>query len=108
MFLHLAHTQLPVYRDALQLVVVCYEILKKFPAEERYILSQQIKRASLSVYLNIAEGCSRKSEKERKRYFEIARGSVVEVDAGFDVAISLCYTQGKDLTEIGHIVTYVY
>jgi four helix bundle protein len=41
---------------------------------------QQIRRATLSVHLNIAEGCSRKSPSERKRFFEISRGSLIEVD----------------------------
>jgi four helix bundle protein len=51
--------------------------------EERFALAQQIRRAALSVHLNIAEGCSRKSETERKRFFEVSRGSIIEIDAGF-------------------------
>ena len=50
---------------------------------------QQIRRAALSVVLNIAEGCSRKSEAERKRFFEISRGSLIEIDAAFDIANEL-------------------
>jgi len=46
------------------------------PSEEKYNLTQQIRRAGLSVKLNIAEGSSRKSESERKRYYEISRGSI--------------------------------
>ena len=44
-------------------------------------MCSQIRRATLSVHLNITEGASRKSEVERKRYFEISRGSLVEIDA---------------------------
>jgi four helix bundle protein len=44
-------------------------------------MASQIRRAALSFHLNIAEGSSRKSEVERKRYYEIARGSVIEIDA---------------------------
>ena len=51
----------------------------------------QIRRAALSVHLNIAEGSSRKSEAERKRYYEIARGSVKEIDAVLDIADNLAY-----------------
>jgi len=47
---------------------------------------QQVRRAALSVHLNIAEGCSRKSKSERRRYFEIARGSVIEIDAAIGIA----------------------
>ena len=63
----------------------------------------QIRRAALSVHLNVAEGCSRKSEKERKRYYEIARGSIIEVDAALDIAVSLDYTSKEKLGELGQL-----
>jgi four helix bundle protein len=53
------------------------------PPEEKFNMVQQIRRAALSVKLNLAEGSTRRSEAERKRYLEIARGSVVEIDAAF-------------------------
>jgi four helix bundle protein len=56
MFLQLSHTKLNVYAYANELIVDCYTLIKSLPAEERYNLSQQIKRAALSVKLNIAEG----------------------------------------------------
>lgn len=61
----------------------------------------QIRRAALSVHLNIAEGSSRKSESERKRYYEIARGSVIEVDAALDIAIDLGYLAGLKTESLG-------
>ncbi len=51
----------------------------------------QVRRAALSVHLNIAEGFSRKSALERKRFFEISRGSIIEIDAAFDIAEQLNY-----------------
>ena len=57
---------------------------------------QQLRRAALSVVLNIAEDCSRKSEAERKRYFEISRGSIIEIDAALDIAFELKYLEGYD------------
>jgi four helix bundle protein len=50
---------------------------------------QQIRRAAMSVHLNIAEGCSRKSIVERRRFFEIARGSVIEIDTAIGIAHKL-------------------
>jgi four helix bundle protein len=49
------------------------------PSEERFNLVQQIRRAALSVKLNLAEGCSRRSEAERKRYFEVSRGQSLKL-----------------------------
>lgn len=54
-------------------------------------MTSQIKRAALSVHLNIAEGASRFSKPERKRFYEIARGSLIEIDAAFDIAEELGY-----------------
>ncbi|UKB86432.1 four helix bundle protein [Chryseobacterium sp. MEBOG06] len=66
-------------------------MLSKIPDHEKFNIIDQIRRASTSVVLNITEGCSRKSELERKRYFEIARGSVVELDSCFDIIIECNY-----------------
>lgn len=89
MFLQLAHTKTPVFEQSKKFILECYRITKDFPTEERFAMVQQIRRAALSVHLNIAEGCSRKSETERKRFFEISRGSVIEVDAAIDIAHKL-------------------
>jgi len=57
------------------------------PAEERFNMVQQIRRAALSVYLNITEGCSRRSVAERKRFYEISRGSIIEIDAVLELCV---------------------
>jgi four helix bundle protein len=56
----------------------------------------QVRRAALSVHLNIAEGSSRKSAVERKRYYEIAPGSMIEIDAALDIAFELGYLNDYD------------
>jgi four helix bundle protein len=53
-------------------MLFCYKRISK---EEKFALVQQIKRVALSVHLNLAEGFFRKSEAERKRFFEVSRGS---------------------------------
>lgn len=100
MFLNLAHTKTPVYNEARLFVLDCYQLSNRLPAEERFNMVQQIRRAALSVHLNIAEGCSRKSVAERRRYFEIARGSIIEIDAALDVASDLQYVQSVDLIHL--------
>jgi len=52
-------------------------------------MSDQLRRASTSIVLNFAEGCSRTTPKERRRFFDIARGSTFEVAAAFDVCRAL-------------------
>lgn len=102
MFLQLNHQQLDVYKISRAFVKDCYSATKLLPPDERFNLMQQIRRAALSVHLNIAEGASRKSEPERKRYFEISRGSIIEIDAAFDIASDLEYIQKDQLTSLGN------
>jgi four helix bundle protein len=104
MFLQLNHQRLDVYTVSISLVQECYKLTQQFPADERFALCSQIRRAAVSVHLNIAEGCSRKSEAERKRFFEIARGSLIEIDAALDVAESLHYCQKAGLEELGTLL----
>lgn len=106
MFLDLAHTKKDVFLSSKQLTLECYRITQEFPAEEKFAMVSQIRRAALSTHLNIAEGCSRKSEAERKRFFEIARGSVIEVDTALGIAQDLNYKTKEDLQVLGsHLVS---
>lgn len=104
MFLHLNHQKLEVYAIARQFVKECYFTTNQFPPDEKYALTQQIRRAALSVHLNIAEGSSRKSEAERKRFYEIARGSIIEVDAALDIACDLNYCTSDSLQSLGSVL----
>ena len=102
MFLQLAHTKLNVFGFSKALTLECYRITIQFPNHEKFAMVQQIRRSAISVHLNIAEGCSRKSLAERKRFFEIARGSVIEIDTAFDIAQELGYTTTLDLQTLGY------
>lgn len=104
MFLDLAHTKLDVFKVTKEFVLSCYKETKSFPSEERFAMIQQIRRAALSVHLNVAEGCSRKFVAERKRFYEIARGSVIEVDTAFDIAFNLGYTSKEKLADLGSLL----
>lgn len=106
MFLNLAHTKMAVFEESKRFVLECYRTTKHFPQEEKFAMVQQIRRAALSVHLNIAEGCSRKSDHERKRFFEISRGSIVEIDTAYDIAEALGYLTAQELTQLGkHLVS---
>jgi four helix bundle protein len=101
MFLELAHTKLDVFRISKEFVISWYKETRSFPSDERFAMIQQIRRAALSVHLNVAEGCLRKSVVERKRFYEIARGSVIEIDTALDIAVNLGYITKEKLTELG-------
>jgi four helix bundle protein len=71
---------LKVWVEAHQLTLAIYECTRKFPRDEIYGLTSQMRRASASVGANIAAGCGRRSDPEMKRFVQIARGSASEVE----------------------------
>src|SRR5690349_4823689 len=101
MFLNLNHQKSDVFKISRELVLECYKVTKEFPNDERYAITQQIRRASISVYLNIAEGCSRKSQHERKRFFEFSSGSMIEIDAALQIVKELGYVTRERMEKIG-------
>jgi four helix bundle protein len=101
MFLTLNHQKLQVYTASREFVLECYQLTKSLPSDEKFGMITQIRRAALSAHLNVAEGSSRKSEVERKRYYEVARGSVIESDAALDVAEDLGYLRNITVEKLG-------
>ena len=69
-----------VWQKSHSLVFDIYKVLNSFPKEERFNLSSQIRRASLSIPTNIAEGCGRETQKELIRFLYISSGSAHELD----------------------------
>lgn len=101
MFLELSHTKTDVFQTSKKFTLECYRVTKDFSAEERFAMVQQIRRAALSTHLNIAEGCSPRSEVERKRFFEVSRGSLIEADTALDIANELHFKSKDDLQPLG-------
>ena len=77
---------LAAYQRAMDLVDKVYDLLKGFPAEERYALCDQLRRAVVSVPSNIAEGLGRISSKEQVRFIEISYGSLMETYCQLTIA----------------------
>jgi four helix bundle protein len=71
-------------------------------------LSSQIKRASLSIGNNIAEGAARKSALERKRFYEVARSSDVEVDNCLEVILAAGYLDRKEIVIAEDLVEQIF
>ena len=74
------HEQLDAWKYAMQLVKVVYQMTSTFPPEERYGLSQQMRRAAVSIPSNLAEGAGRNGIKEYVQFIGIARGSLAELE----------------------------
>ena len=89
-----------VYRDSKNLFSNILRIVKRIPKEYRYELGSQVVRSSLSVVLNIAEGCGRSSSKELNRFLDISLGSLYEVLATCDVLCDNKLISQKEFDEI--------
>ncbi|MDD3771891.1 MAG: four helix bundle protein [Weeksellaceae bacterium] len=92
-----SHKDLKVWQEAMVLVEDIYKITSAFPKEEIYGLISQIRRASISVPSNIAEGAGRKSNLEFIRFLYIAQGSLSEVDTQLEIAVRLNFTKSDDV-----------
>ncbi len=86
-----SHRDLLVWRRAMDLVLATYRLTKGFPADERYSLVQQLRRAAVSVPSNIAEGHGRTHLGDYLRHLSIARGSVMELETQVLIAGRLGY-----------------
>ena len=91
------YRKLLVYQQALLQVKEVYTLTKKFPAHEQYGLSDQIRRAVISIPSNIAEGMGRSSIKERIHFLEIANGSLTETMCQLEIAQLLEYISNDEL-----------
>ena len=98
--LKLNHKKLDVWKLAVKLVSTIQQITSNYPKEEFFGLTNQTRRASTSISANIAEGSSRKSLVERKRFYEISRSSLVEVDNHIEVAIELGFLDEKTINKL--------
>lgn len=85
-----------------------YELTKKFPDSERYGLISQLRRAAISVASNIAEGAARLSVKERRRFYEIARSSLVEIDTQLEIANKLNFPINIDSSELTEMLNHIF
>ena len=83
----------------MDLVVEVYRLVKKLPREETYALSDQMRRAVVSIPSNIAEGRSRSSDKDYIRFLFMARGSRAEVETQLLVCLSLNYLSESDVEQ---------
>ena len=85
------HKNLEAWKQSMSLVVKIYNETKKFPKEEMFGLSQQMRRSAVSVPSNIAEGCSRKGKSETVQFLYIATASLAELETQVIIANQVGY-----------------
>ena len=84
----------------MDIVIDVYRLTRALPAEERFGLSAQLRRAAVAIPSNIAEGHSRIGGGEFRRFVSIARGSVAEVETQLAVAVALGLIAGDEITSL--------
>ena len=96
--------RLLIWQKAKLLVKVVYEITGKFPKAEEYALVSQIRRAAISIVLNIVEGHRRReSTKEFLRFLRMADGSLAEVEACLELSLDLNFINKDDFNNTENI-----
>ncbi len=99
----LSYKDLAVWQKAMDLVTEIYQLVKLLPDDEKYALSDQMRRAAVSVPSNIAEGQQRKSSKEFANFLSIARGSVAELETQLLICIRLDYLSNQQIENANHM-----
>ena len=102
-----SYRDLDVWKRSLLLVADVYRVTRKLPSNERFGLTAQMRRASVSVSCNIAEGYGRSTRGEYLNHLSIARGSLFEVEALCEVCQTLSLLRTEDLTTINGHLTHV-
>lgn len=98
------YRKLIAYQKAKQVVKRTYKLLKKFPAEERFAMCDQLRRASVSITSNIAEGINRFSVKYKAHFIEMSYGSLMEVSSQFEIAEELGYITTEDRMSMDNLI----
>lgn len=101
------YRKLVAYQKAKEVVKRTYKFLKKFPAEERYAMCDQLRRASVSITSNIAEGVNRFSVKDKSHFIEMAYGSLMEVSSQFEIAEDLNYITVEERMSMDQLIEEV-
>ena len=92
-----SYQDLMVWQKGMDLAEEIYRLVKLMPKEETYALSDQMRRAAISVPSNIAEGKNRNSQKEFKQFLSVARGSAAELETQLLLSVRIDYLKAEDI-----------
>lgn len=101
------YRKLAVYQKSKELVLRVYKDLKAFPVEERYALCDQLRRASISITSNIAEGMSRYSAKEKIHFLEMSYTSLMEVSSQIEISADLGYIDKNEFHNLDILIVEI-
>ncbi|HUX36170.1 MAG TPA: four helix bundle protein [Candidatus Paceibacterota bacterium] len=98
------YEKLEIWQEAMALTKIIYLKTKDYPKEEKFGIIEQIRRAGLSVALNIAEGAGRSSKTDFRRFLFIAKGSLNEVLTLFTLSLEISLISPKEYDDIRNAV----
>lgn len=101
------YRKLITYQKAKEVVKRAYRLMKKFPADERFAMCDQLRRASVSITSNIAEGVTRYSVKDKAHFIEMSYGSLMEVSSQFEIAEELGYISIEERLSMDQLIEEV-
>jgi len=102
------HKDLRVWQQSIAMVTSIYLMTQSFPKEEMFGLVSQLRRASVSVPSNIAEGYARGTDKEKLHFLRISSGSISEVETQLMLSLNLGYIDLEKYNELSETVTSVW
>lgn len=98
------YRKLIAYQKGKEIIKRTYKLLKKFPTDERYAMCDQLRRASVSITSNIAEGTNRFSVKDKAHFIEMAYGSLMEISSQFEIAEDLGYISTEERLSMDKLI----
>jgi four helix bundle protein len=102
------HKDLRVWQQSIEMVTSIYLMTQSFPKEEMFGLVSQLRRASVSVPSNIAEGYARGTDKEKLHFLRISSGSMSEVETQLMLSLNLGYIDQEKYNKLSETVTSVW
>jgi len=102
-----SYRKLIAYKKAKEVVKTTYKLIKKFPSDEKFAMCDQLRRASVSITSNIAEGINRYSSRDKAHFIEMSYGSLMEVSSQFEIAEDLGYIKTEDRLTMDTLITEV-
>lgn len=95
-----SYIEMEVWKESMKLIRTVYDVTRTFPKEEIYCLTNQMRRAAISIPSNIAEGIGRNHAKDTIQFLFVSRGSVYELETQLFVAMQQGYVQDNESENI--------